>query len=109
MEELLKDLYKRSNVNWEAIRYKDSQPYCCYHNKKLVGFCQVFNDHAVCNLVVDTAFREQGIASKLIKLSGAKYLGCTRQNIEFYVNRGFKVYCVEYDEGFGTSMYYMKK
>lgn len=105
------DLYKRSEVDWEAIKYKGSKSYCCYKGGKLIGHCQVLDDGTICNLVVDREHRRQGIASKILRQAmseGAKYLGCFKSNVKFYVNRGFKVYYVEFSKEFGTSLYYLR-
>lgn len=109
--EQLKDLYKRSGVEWEAVKYKNSKSYHCWDNKKLIGYCQVLMDGTILNLVVDKEYRRQGIASELLKLAisnRAKYLGCFKSNVKFYVNRGFKVYYVKYSKEFKANMYYMK-
>jgi ribosomal protein S18 acetylase RimI-like enzyme len=107
---LLKNLYERSGVDWEAVKYKGSKSYCCYDNKKFIGYCQVLDDYTICNLVVDREYRGQGVASELLRKAiseGAKYLGCLKSNVRFYVNRGFKVYYVEYSKEFGANLYYM--
>jgi GNAT superfamily N-acetyltransferase len=108
---VLSDLYKRSGVNWDAVKYKGSKSYCAYLEKKLVGYCQVLEDYTVCNLVVDKKYRNLGIASELLKQAigeGAKYLGCLKENVEFYVKRGFKVYYVEWANEFNGNLYYME-
>ncbi len=107
----LKDLYKRSEVSWEAVKYKGSKSYCYYDGRKLVGYCQVLGDYTICNLVVDKEYRGQGIASELLQRAtgeGAKYLGCLKPSVGFYARRGFRVYCVEYSQEFGADLYYMK-
>lgn len=96
----LKDLYKRAEVDWAAVKYKGSKSYC-----------QVLGDYTICNLVVDKGYREQGIASELLQRAtgeGAKYLGCLKSSVGFYVRRGFRVYYVEFSKEFGADLYYMK-
>ena len=70
----------------------------------------VLNDNTICNLVVDKEYRKTGIASVLLRQvisKGARYLGSLKSNVRFYVNRGFKVYHVEYHEEFKENLYYM--
>lgn len=107
---LLEDLYKRANVDWIASEYKDAQSYYHYDKEKLVGYCMVLDNDTICNLVVDKEYRKMGIASKLLRQvisKGAKYLASLKSNVKFYVNRGFKVYQVEYHESFKENIYYM--
>lgn len=115
---LLKDLYERSGVDWvpewaeEAKTLRDAKSYYHYDNKKLVGFCQIWDGDTVYHLVVDEKYRNQGIASALLRQvinNGAKYLFCAKQNVSFYVNRGFKVHSVAFSEYHGARLYYMKK
>lgn len=110
-ESSLKDLYKRSGVDWEVGSYKDGKSYCCYDDKKLVGHCWVLDDGTIFNVVVDKEYRGQGVASKLLQQAikgGGKYLAAVKSNVKFYTDRGFKVYFVEYSEDFGEDLYYLE-
>ena len=107
----LKDLYKRSEVDWEAGSYKEGKSYCCYDNKKLVGHCWVLDDGTIFNVVVDKEYRGYQIGSSLLQQAikgGGKYLAAVKSNVKFYTDRGFKVYFVEYSKDFGEDLYYLE-
>jgi ribosomal protein S18 acetylase RimI-like enzyme len=107
----LNDIYKRAGVDWNVHIHDNSIQYCEYDGSKLMGFCQVMSDGTVVNLVVDREYRNKGIGSKLLKHAiggGGVYLRCLYNNIDFYTNRGFKIYCVKYSKEYGEDMYYMR-
>ena len=80
-------------------------------DKNSIGYCKLLPDGTLYNLSVNEKYRKQGVATNLLKEAindGAEYLGCLKSNVKFYVNRRFKVYCVEYHKKFNDNIYYMK-